>query len=113
MSAPDYSQITDQRLRVSVAEQMGWTDITVSAWIGKPPDTGKRDIRCIIPNYPASLDAGAELDAALKKDVKLYLAFAGHLEDVCGGNLDALYATARQRCLAYLLTVAPGKLKEI
>ena len=110
--------MTDQELRVKVAEAMGWKSKLVPAtqdgpdnpygefqhtWWSNPHGAYKP-----LPNYPASLDACAEFERTLTDATgKAYFAA---LDVVCG-HQQYLYklitASPRNRCLAFLATVKP------
>lgn len=104
--------LTDEKIRIKVAESMGWINFhqaengdgnTLMGWWRGPPRTS-----LAIPNYPESLDACAEFESALTP-----LEFEEYrwiLWDLCKRlqftewHRAYLSSTPRQRCLAYLKT---------
>lgn len=122
----DGRAMSDEQLRIAVAEAMGWTDIAVNPFAPNPPlcgfhnATGKTPAsnggsKWGIPNFPASLDACASFEATLTKEQRFpYRRSLCQQVGGCSTNLksfEQITSTARQRCLAYLATVAPAKLK--
>lgn len=95
--------LTDEEVRIKVAEAMGWNKI----YKGPEPDNrwmspcGRYRALEEIPNYPKSLDACAEFEGSNWQNHKAYIR---NLIDICQTPEDAITATARQRCLAYLKT---------
>lgn len=99
--------MTDEAIRIKVAEAMGWTGIR--------GETGYPTLRArelgdyqALPNYPESLDACAELEKTIKVPHKyneqLELVVLGYLlkEKDSVAEFTLRCATARQRCIAYL-----------
>lgn len=99
------SELTDDEIRVMIAEDQGWTDI----WHGEHTGifTGccplsKKDQ--LISNYPADLNAIHEVENVLIAqglwvECSTRLGWVGAAPD-----RRILHATARQRCEAYLIT---------
>jgi len=98
--------------RIAIAGACGWHELPIGqVWQYKDSECyaacdPNKPYASQLPDYLTDLNAmhGAE-KTVLFKDVDLYLKNAGELEGVCGGNLDALYATAAQRAEAFLRTI--------
>lgn len=122
----DGRAMSDEQLRIAVAEQMGWQKMQcpLSDQDGEIP--GHFELRWFHPkihtsvypqyvlpkeppNFPASLDACASFEATLS--MTQLAEMDTHLNKMERGYVSATFATARQRCLAYLATVAPAKPK--
>ncbi len=100
--------MTDEQIRIKIAETMGW--------VFKPDEFGwsfaKLDKKGPwakygqgeepFPNYPADLNACAEFEAMLTSAERF--TYLVELNKLCGDEPSAVWATARQRCLAYLKT---------
>lgn len=95
--------MTNDEIRIKVAEAMGFTNTSFVCWRGHLDGYERR-----IPNYPEDLNACAEFEATLTDDEwtdylnQLYfITFKVGAKD---RDRQAVSATARQRCLAYLKT---------
>ena len=95
--------LTDDEIRIKVAEAMGWDKV----YKGPEPDNrwispcGRYKTLEEIPNYPLDLNACAEFEKTLTdKELWQIDAILFNLPD-CRAPF---VATARQRCLAYLKT---------
>lgn len=121
--------MTNEEIRIKVAEAMGWKPpFNEREWLynsgsegedvyGKFVGTDPCGDREQVPNYPFDLNACAEFEAELKK-LRVFSSYLSNLALICGFNaqgneawfklhagLEAVCsATARQRCLAYLKT---------
>lgn len=115
--------LTDEEIRIKVAESLGWVQIwkrqcghNLGApgafdWVGREKPGG---VEYILPNYPADLNACAEFEATLTdEELSLYGHELGRQTECMqwyNGYISAFgitviaRATARQRCLAYLKT---------
>lgn len=112
-------ELSDEQLRVAVAEVMGWINqgrakrvpALLFRWVN--PATREVVDESALPNYPASLDACATFETTLVPDQRQ--TYIAHLIDIVhddiATNRGIVFSTARQRCLAYLSTVAPERLK--
>lgn len=110
--------MTPERIRIKVAEAMGWTGPFVEReWLreygpegedvwGKCVGTNPQWERDQVPNYPFDLNACAEMEMALNWDEQLSTEadrYRYELTKVCGNDRDLIHvATALQRCEAYL-----------
>jgi hypothetical protein len=117
--------LTDEEIRIKVAEAMGWTNITAFHFedvvTGKPKILHKGDCPALeiedqwLPNYPESLDACAEFEKTLTDEEQQEYFY--QLNEEVGlvsprspawllewSVFKLVTATARQRCLAYLKT---------
>lgn len=104
--------LTDEEIRIKVAEAMGWKVNPVVHNLGIHPQLQRG--HHILPDYPADLNACAEFEATLTEMEQTH--YTAHLIAQCGDvaresrNLKfvrlfyQITATARQRCLAYLKT---------
>lgn len=115
--------LTDEEIRIKVAEAMEWTPTPEGRWTKDqaglaPPyfDT------CQLPNYPADLNACAEFEKTLTDEERiayvLYLNASHETADifypdpterkwqrkVASEAFCLVTTTSRQRCLAYLKT---------
>lgn len=118
------AELTDEQLRVAVAENQGWFSMGQIA--GRPgwgcatdpkhPFAANKFFIEALPNYPASLDACAEFEGTLKDyQIGIYQDWVKRLvpnpPEYVGGFFALITASPRIRCLAYLMTVAPERLK--
>ena len=110
MTLDQIQALTDEEIRVRVAELCGWTyagsDSTTRFYC--PPgttDLAKR--HGFIPNYPADLNACHEFEAALSGQQwpKYVTKLCELTRDRNGEGL--VFATARQRCEAFLAVMTP------
>lgn len=120
----ELEQMTDDELRVMLAELSGWKwqkfDGAMIAFMEHPskPRTDYTGPRIDVsykplavtsnldedgaPNYPADLNACYQVEIALKDDCPYIHA----LIEVCGNdNLNCYYASARQRTIALIATL--------
>lgn len=115
-----------ERIRVMVAELMGWKNIRMSrsrpfwadsegidtydALCGAPPGEAKSLIQ-ELPLYTTSLDAMAEVEAGLSNSEGEF--FRMHLDRIVGEGADnchhAVHASALHRAMALILTKQPTK----
>lgn len=56
------------------------------------------------PRYSSDLNAMHEAEKVLQKAARNYITYCQKLSVMCGGDWDALFATATQRAVAFLLT---------
>lgn len=118
--------MTNEEIRIAVAEEMGWQDVTVchDCVIGLPP--GFTEDQCpegadeFVPDYPNSLDACAEFEDSLTYAKNERARYHDALNRICARDNEKLppsqcrgtyRATARQRCEAFLRM--RGKWKEV
>ena len=121
MTLQEIQAMTDDEIRVRVAELMGWTHV----WRGEhsgiltgyaPQNGGER----VPPNYPADLNACASFEATFISDYERAVKYSWNLlrairlevpEDADDLNLDycwhIAHATARARCEAFLAVMQP------
>ena len=116
--------MTDSELRVAVAETLGWKCVRLfeKALRGYKP-TGHPDCSSyIVPNYHGDLNACAEFEATMMDEQKeaycrilcdaLCTPEECSVYDFTDSDLIAVaFATARQRCIAFLKTVRPEGFK--
>lgn len=99
-----------EELRVMVAETQGFKDVQVGPWYGYVENGDAK----AVPNYPEDLNACAVFERKMTdEDAEAYLE---HLNVACGADVEKgessfvpYFATARQRCVAFLM--AKGKIK--
>ena len=91
--------MNNAEIRIKIAESLSWKQTPFGEPINGHPQTWR--ILADLPNYPESLDACAEFEAANWDNHKIYLR---NLIDICQTPEDAITATPLQRCLAYLRT---------
>ena len=129
MTLEQIKQLSDDEIRIKVAELLGWQCVTEEEtsdgidWAGFSPDGtlnsgvnageyrgyGSCGYRFVLPNYPHDLNACAAMEDTLddsQKDSFEYL-----LGIVIGPGRERwrwhlLHATARQRCEAFIVTKA-------
>lgn len=104
-------KMTPEQMRVAIAEACGWACIEngnsmalggmfLKGYPPKLPIIGAKDL---LPDYLADLNACHEMEALVKKDVRLYLRYGQELIKLSGdGMFDAMFSTAPQRCEAFL-----------
>ena len=95
--------MTDEQMRIAIAEACGWEVISNTLCNVKPDKNGDPEIEPIapLPDYPEDLNACAEFEKTLTdKELWQIDAILFNLPD-CRAPF---VATARQRCLAYLKT---------
>lgn len=98
------AEMTDEELRVAVAELLGWHDF--KAMLG---DTwGQIGARCLpVPMFATSLDAMAEAEKTLRIEERSAYLDAVDREVGCINQMACVFATAKQRAIAFLLTRTP------
>lgn len=102
--------MTDEEIRIKVAEEMGWTVVQDEHGVCGTIDGIHWHSPAGFPNYPESLDACAKFEKTIKTPHKyneqLELVVLGYLlkEKDSIAEFMLRCATARQRCLAYLKT---------
>lgn len=103
--------MTDEEIRIKVAESLGWTVNPEVRDLGTHPQMERG--HHFLPNYPLDLNACAEFEKLLTYEEADE--YDDHLGDICKRDNDltdnptpwrfaVTTATARQRCLAYLKT---------
>lgn len=96
--------LTNEEIRIKLAESLAWRKTPFGDSIGDHPRTWRT--LSDLPNYPESLDACAEFEKTLteceRRAYFFHLFGTQRLED--GDLWKAVAATPRQRCLAYLKT---------
>ena len=103
MTLDQIQALTDDEIRVRVAEICGWADIReedrsgFGGYRGTDPN-GKT--LSFVPNYPADLNACAEMERTMTR-AQLWL-FDDYMLHICRDAMMAKHATARQRCQAFL-----------
>jgi hypothetical protein len=101
-----------ERIRVLVAELMGWTGIyeevhpAITYLWGYDDEFEHPKHRRIVPDYPRDLNAIASAEAGLTDEE--HAAFQGLLILVCEGKR-TVSASALHRCMAFILTKQPTK----
>jgi hypothetical protein len=107
--------LTDEEIRIKVAEAMGWTNITAFHFedvvTGKPKILHKGDCPTLeiedqwLPNYPESLNACAEFEATLTDHdtMRMHHNITKILRQMKDPR-PAWRSPAKVRCLAYLKT---------
>ena len=106
--------MTNEEIRIKVAEAMGWTwneQTMIGGILFRPAwshDThGFRYSIHDLPNYPESLDSCAEFEKTLTTEQRHdYVRSLRHITEVWDAmpEFTTTFATASQRCLAYLKT---------
>lgn len=98
--------LTDEEIRIKVAEEMGWTVVQDEHGVCGTIDGIHWHSPAGFPNYPESLDACAEFEKTLTDaewDAYSAEIVSLTLWDRATDTVKRiLQATARQRCLAYL-----------
>ena len=118
MTLEQIQALSDDEIRVRVAEVMGWTNIRpeIVAWkhryeptlIGDSPDNLVSP--SLLPNYPADLNACHELAMSLDRDSLQYSAYCSAVNQIIAiansaknaRPIQAIDAPARTRCEALL-----------
>ena len=84
----------NEEINIAIAESLGWKTIE-GIWVGPKNWKGEE-----VPKYAESLDACAEFERTLElRDLADY---SYKLMDITNTTYEAITATARQRCEAYL-----------
>lgn len=96
--------MTNEEIRIKVAEAMGWEVISDTLCNVKPDKNGDPEIEPIapLPNYPEDLNACAEFEKMMTDEE--HNRYRAHLYGMTFNPRECFSATARQRCLAYLKT---------
>lgn len=119
MTTPHQQPLTNDTLRVRIAEALGWTDLIFRGivkpiehdFIGRPP-TMDEGWLASLPDYENDLNACAQFEAGLTEEQwEVYIEHLRGITARAHPKIDQLRrkvsATALQRCLAYLATVNP------
>jgi len=122
MTPEQVQALTNDKIRVSVAEAVGWTGIHEEDRSGFGGYRGYRVTipgYCyvdFVPNYPADLNACAEAERMIVTKLQ-EVAYIEHLTAILNrdndgtfrklgaGPIDYARASARQRCEAFILTM--------
>jgi hypothetical protein len=100
--------MTTEQIRIAVAEEMGWTNLTSDGAYGHKEELCGKSGRCTTPNYPADLNSCAEMRKSLTKEEREkyaeYLLEETQAEDdrpldIAWSSADA---TALMHCRVYL-----------
>lgn len=109
--------MTDNEMRIAIAEACGWTSTHVGGVspLGIPPKVkGKTQAAMfedVIPDYPNDLNATHEAEKTLRGDqIEIYVECLITDDVYCSKLWDCAHATARQRAEAFLRTI--GKWRE-
>ena len=97
--------MTDEQMRIKIAEACGWTMVTTLNCGSYPHGinpTGDRMHTAVLPDYLNDLNACAEFEAVLTSAERF--TFLVELDKLCGDEPSAVWATARQRAEAFLRT---------
>lgn len=105
--------MTNEEIRIKVAEKMGWKQIEVfESSFADPSKQVSRGLKwhhpkgfeCHLPNFPESLDACREFECTLPEGngLESRVAYCNILMRVCGSHAACVFATPKQRCEAYL-----------
>lgn len=93
--------MTDEQMRIAIAEACGWIHHHM-----RPSETERHQKKwrylSDLPNYLNDLNACAEFEAMLTSAERF--TYIVELNKLCGDEPSAVWATARQRCIAYLKT---------
>lgn len=115
MNHKQLEALSDEQLRIKVAEALGWSGIYQGAMnlFGAPPTEDRKkllDAIIVLHDWPHDLNACHEMEKSIREDQRaIYRAYL--LELFCKENGYSnngwawVHATARQRCVAFLMTV--------
>jgi len=118
MNLQQLEALPPDELRIKVAEALGVTNIEYcgreEGWLGKPPGS---DDDAPLPDWPNDLNACHDMEKFIEwKCVEWFgeegdwsapSAYVGHLRRITKQDEWCMVcATARQRCIAFLLTVS-------
>jgi len=133
MKLEEVKALSDNELRIKVAELLGWSDVendrivlNVHELRGMAPDQtylsyGRWRIK--VPNYPRDLNACHKMEnSRIMNDTRRFVLYCANLTDIVDGQNPGklhthksamlyepppriLNATARQRCEAFVLTM--------
>ena len=109
MTREQVKQLSDEEVRIKVAELLGWTgcqtaQVTCDEPRGYNPKWVHRKSpwRSVIPNYPRDLNACHEMEKVFGCELGVY---EYNLQQICGyGYMCGAMASARERCEAFILT---------
>ena len=122
MTPEQVKALSDDELRIRVAELVGWTNVQQSddavedisnigcGFVGTLPkcDECNKEFLFPVPDYPYDLNACHEMEEAIKgPDAAIYtslLTIDNPWMHIVGWNL--LHATARQRCEAFVIAMS-------
>ena len=100
----NYETMTNEQLRIAVAERLGWS--TVSGGLGYPSRRkAGTDIPIPLPGFPSDLNACHEMESDIRLKISHHaegLRYLEELKKTTGVSVAPIFATARQRCLAFL-----------
>jgi len=125
MKLEEVKALSDNELRIRVAELLGWSDVEndmivlyVHELRGMTPDQTHLSYerwRIKVPNYPRDLNACHEMEETLPDRDSMLFRWQWNLKDVVLGperlrsevwrNAQMFHATARQRCEAFVLAM--------
>jgi hypothetical protein len=119
MNTSEFTPKQLQAIRIAVAEAAGWHHIHYDGpelIVGHPRSQRKPDISPVpVPKYTESLDAVHEVENGLP--IEKLVRYGHFLRDVLTWKWPrkrtSIFATALQRCIALLMTLAPDKWKAI
>lgn len=107
--------MTDEQIRIAIAEALGYTHVRIIKDIEGPPDAviGHHPTKPhSVPNYPADLNAMHEAEKTLTENQwSKYVALLTGRDWICDRVItsdaaqQAIHATARQRATAFLRTL--------
>lgn len=107
----NYESLNNEELRVKVAEKLGYKrvqqfDYEDSFRLNRmwEKDGLLYEELVGLPNWPTDLNACAEMEKAIPEGNSLNgrVAYTNALMRICGSHSECVFATARQRCLAFL-----------
>ncbi len=109
MTIDEITALTDDELRMKVAEALGKHQYYGVLRAGMRCTTCGDDIgedKHRIPNYPADLNACAQFEQTMGEDeCETYIDYLAECSGCDSGFFaPAIFATARQRCIAFLAT---------
>ena len=115
MTTQEVQALTDEEIRVKVAELQGWENVhRFNKWQeGGPASCKDGDLvgdfngrtRCHLPNYPADLNACHEVEKMLTNEQwPAYSSTLWRITNQAPSNYEC-HASARQRCEALLITL--------
>ena len=118
MTLQQIQALTDDEIRVRVAELIGWTkrrEVEADYWVWDSPH-GTLMGQSMLPNYPADLNACHEIAMSLDRDSLQYSAYCSAVNQIIAITnsaknarpIQAIDATARARCEAFLAVMQAG-----
>lgn len=99
--------MNNDQIRIAIAGVCGWKWHGDPSW-PKHPDgyywkiEGRFDYKSL-PNYPEDLNACAEMEKGLTLEQRV--TYSNNLAKICGTQFEKCFATAPQRCEAFLRTL--------